>query len=287
MNVLAEMVVGLAYLSADNPEKSLVYLRQATADEHWPRADGKEFAYLLLGHALMRQGSLRDSKAAFEEGLQSYETAVSIRPDYGRARLNRASALTMLAVADKDAKGLRVLDRERLAVAEAAYDEMLAPGGPPLTVRERAAIHAGLGYIYASSAAYRRCTDAACEELRKAETARARSELGPVIAQYEAGDASLARIAGSCYAYLGGLDRDAKDWVAAAANYRRATDLVAPVSRAQYLYLWGEVACKQGDRNEAERLFIAAIDDARLYGRAAEVDRYTGLLRQLAGRSCP
>ena len=128
MNVLAELVVGLSYLSADNPQKALAYIRQAGSDAHWPNTDGKEFAYLLLGHALLRQASVTSAPETAQAALDAYEQALAINPGYVRAQTGRAGALAMLSYGKRDAGGQRPLDRDRLAVAEAAYQDVLRTG---------------------------------------------------------------------------------------------------------------------------------------------------------------
>ncbi len=287
MNVLAELVVGLSYLSADNPEKALTYIRQAEGDTHWPAVDGKEFAYLLLGHALVRQASITGQAGALQEALAAYDRALAIQPEYIRAQLGRAGCLAMLSVAERGDEGQRRLDRTRLDEARAAYQAVLAGPVGRLSAREVSTAHTGLGYVYLTSGLYGQTAD----------FERAHLELQNVIEQYEAGetgigdasigDASIAKSAGLAYGYLGLLARQEGDLPTAVAHYKRAADLVAPISRALYLFRLGELACQQGDHSAALELHQRAIDDARLYGRAAEVDEYTRRLRLLHNSSCP
>lgn len=277
MNVLAELVVGLSYLSADNPEKALTYIRQAESDAHWPSVDGKEFAYLLLGHALVRQASVTGLADTLEEALDAYNRALAIQPAYIRAQLGRAGCLALLSVAERGEDGLRRLDRIQLDEARSAYQAVLSGSAGQPTAREISAAQTGLGYIYLTSGLYGQTADL---EL-------ARNELQSVIEQYEAGQNDSAKSAGLAYSYLGLLARQKGDLPAAVAHYERAVDLVAPVSRALYLFRLGELACQQGNHDAALELHQRAIDEARLYGRAAEVDEYTRRLRLLQNASCP
>lgn len=277
MNVLAELVVGLSYLSADNPEKALTYIRQAEENAHWPSVDGKEFAYLLLGHALVRQASITGQTDSLQEALTAYDRALTIQPGYIRAQLGRASCLAMLSVAERGDDGLRRLDRGRLEEARAAYEAVLTGSAGRPDEQEVSAAHAGLGYVYLTSGLYG----------QPADFERARGELQTVIERYEAGETDSAKSAGLAYGYLGLLARQQGDLTTAAAHYKRAADLVAPVSRALYLFRLGELACQQGEYNAALALNQRAIDDARLYGRAAEVDEYTRRLRLMQDTLCP
>lgn len=277
MNVLAELVVGLSYLSADNPEKALTYIRQAERDAHWPSVDGKEFAYLLLGHALVRQASVTGLADTLEEALDAYDRALAIQPTYLRAQLGRAGCLALLSVAERGDDGLRRLDRGQLDEARGAYQAVLSGSAGRLTAREISAAQTGLGYVYLTSGLYGQTAD----------LEHARIELQSVIERYEAGEADSAKSAGLAYSYLGLLARQQGDLPAAVAHYERAVDLVAPVSRALYLFRLGELACQQGNHDVALELNQRAIDEARLYGRAAEVDEYTRRLRSLQNTSCP
>ena len=277
MNVLAELAVGLSYHSADNPEKALTYIRQAEGDTHWPTVDGKEFAYLLLGHALVRQASVTGQSDTLQEALEAYDRALAIQPEYIRAQLGRASCLAMLSVAERGEDGLRRLDRTRLDEARAAYQAVLAGSTGQHSAREISTAHTGLGYVYLTSGLYGQTAD----------FERARNELQNVIEQYEAGETDSAKSAGLAYGYLGLLARQEGDLPAAIAHYKRAAELVAPVSRALYLFRLGELMCQQGDTDAALELHQRAIDDARLYGRAAEVDEYTRRLKLLQDSSCP
>ena len=276
MNVLAELVVGLSYLRADNPEKALTYFEAATADPHWPSVDGKEFAYLLEGHALMRQASVTGAADAIRDSLAAYEAALTVRPDYSRAQLGRAGALAMLSVAERGADGARRLDRDLLVQAEAAYRAVLADPSH-LSLGDLSTAHTGLGYVYVTSGLYGQPKD----------FDQARAELSNVIQAYEGGDESIARNAGLAYGYLGLLARSDGDNDSASKYYREAADLVAPVSRAYYLFRLGELACQQGDHAGAVELNARAADEARLYGRAAEVDEYTRRLKAVQGGTCP
>jgi tetratricopeptide (TPR) repeat protein len=280
MNVLAELVVGLSYLRADNPEKALTYLSLAESDPHWPNVDGKEFAYLLKGHALMRLASVNGATDAITESLAAYDAALAIKPEYTRAQLGRAGALAMLSVAVRGEDGRRRLDRDLLAQSEAAYRAVLdrAAGMPAMEV---STARTGLGYVYLTSGLYGRAED----------FERARPELLQVTAEYEGGDEDLARDirrnAGVAYGYLGLLARQTGDPATAVVYYERALDLVAPVSRSLYLLRLSELACQQGDHAAAVELNGRAVDEARLYGRAADVDDYTRRLAALQASGCP
>jgi tetratricopeptide (TPR) repeat protein len=277
MNVLAELVVGLSYLRADNPEKALTYIRMAESDPHWPNADGKEFAYLLLGHALIRQASVANAPETSRAALEAYDRALEIAPDYTRAEIGRAGALAMLSLSARDSAGRRELDQAQLDQAAAAYQAALNRASSSVSIADLSSAHTGLGYVYILRGLYGKAEDLAL----------ARAELKQVTDAYEAGDQGVAKNAGLAYGYLGLLARQSGDVAAAVSYYAIAVDLVAPMSRALYLYRLGELTCQQGDREGALRLYAQAVDESRLYGRAAEVDEFTKQHKALQSGNCP
>lgn len=277
MNVLAELVVGLSYLRADNPDKALTYFDAATADPYWPRVDGKEFAYLLKAQALTRQASLTGQVEAVTAALAAYDEALAIRPGYVRAQLGKASALVTLAAAGLAADGSHILDAAKLAEAEAAYRTVMARDAA-LTPLEWSTAHAGLGYVYLTRELYRE---------PPYDFSAARGELEAVQLAYEDGKLDIARIAGLTYGYLGLIADAQGDKETASGYYGRAIALVTPVSRAMYLWKLSVLRCQLGEQAAAIDFGTRAVDEARLYSRAVEVERYTSRLEALKAASCP
>ena len=277
MSVLAELVVGLSYLRADNPEKALTYFDSAAADPYWPSVDGKEFAYFLKAQALTRQTSLTSLAEPIRAALEAYDTALAIKPDFTRAQLGKAGALVTFSTVQLAPDASRILDREKLGEAEAAYQAVVSNANH-LTPLEWSTAHAGLGYVYLTGELYRE---------PPYDFGRARAELELVRQAYESGQRDIGRVAGLTYGYFGLIANGEGDKESAIRYYNQALELVAPVSRAKYLSRIATLKCQLGDGATALDFASRAVDEARLYGRAAEVDAYTRGIEALRTAACP
>ena len=119
------------------------------------------------------------------------------------------------------------------------------------------------------------------------ETDRCKPDLEAVIAQYEAGDARIANQAGLAHGYLAGMARVRGDTQEALEQYELATQLVVPASRARYLVAIGDLRCQLGEMEPALSAYGQAIDEARLYGRAGDVEKYAVRMREMQLKGCP
>ena len=70
IDILSLIAIGLSYYSADDPTRALEYFQQAEQNPYWPRTDGKEIIYLLLGNAKIRQAALQPSEEALAAGIR-------------------------------------------------------------------------------------------------------------------------------------------------------------------------------------------------------------------------
>jgi hypothetical protein len=272
MKILSQLVVGLSYLSADNPEKAVSYFRLAEGNQYWPSIDGKEFAYLLLGHGLMRQASLNDQPELLQAAYDAYSSALAINPAYTRARLGQASTLAMMALPRPG----QPLDRARLNQADAAYEVVVTDALRQDEPQIAATARAGLGYVcYVRNLADQTPRFDAC-----------RKDLEAVISQHKAGDERIANQAGLAHGYLAGIARAEGDMAQALAQYEMAAQLVVPASRARYLVSIGALQCQLSKLEPALAAYDQAIDEARLYGRAGDVEKYASEMEQLKQKGC-
>ena len=273
MDVLSNLVVGLSLLSADNPEKAVHYFREAQQNKYWPSIDGKEFAYLLLGHGLLRQAALDNQPELLAPAYNAYTSALTINPTYTRAKLGEANVLAQMAL--PQAGG--AFDAGKADRASAIYAEALAEAGSQGQAQLAAAARAGAGYICFVKALYTRPDD----------LDRCKPDLEAVIAQYQAGDARIANQAGLAHGYLAGIARARDNKQEALDQYGLAAQLVVPASRARYLVSIGDLRCQLGQKEPALSAYGQAIDEARLYGRASDVEKYAARMRNMQSAGCP
>jgi tetratricopeptide (TPR) repeat protein len=273
MDVLSNLVVGLSLLSADNPERAVSYFRQAQGNKYWPSIDGKEFAYLLLGHGLLRLASLDNQPELLAPAYDAYTAALTINPAYTRAKLGQANVLAQMALPQAGgAFDAGKADRAKAIYAE-ALDEATGEGQAQLA----AAARAGAGYVCFVRALYTQPGDAE----------RCKPDLEAVIAQYRAGDTRIANQAGLAHGYLAGIARARGDRQAALDEYELAAQLVVPASRARYLVAIGDLRCQLEGMEPALSAYGQAIDEARLYGRAGDVEKYAARMREMQSKGCP
>ncbi len=83
---LAEFVVALGYSALEQWQPAFDNFRTAEAGVGWPERDGKEVLYLFLGNAAVKLGNLDSAK-------KFYDRALSINPEYSRARIGVAEVL--------------------------------------------------------------------------------------------------------------------------------------------------------------------------------------------------
>ena len=145
-----------------------------------------------------------------------------------------------------------------------------------------AKVHYGMGQVYLARGVY-------CEAgpAQQAEFERARAEFEVVTSEYEGGNSSIESRAGSSYGLLGTLAVMSEDYDAAIAYYRLAVEHAFPSQQIFYYSRLARIYCRQGKAEEAARAYQDAIDLARLYGYAKDVEDYTARLEEQRARGCP
>lgn len=282
IDVLSLIAIGLSYYSADNPTKALEYFQQAEQNPYWPRTDGKEIIYLLLGNAKIRQAALQPSEDALPTGYGYYTEALTIDPGFVRAKLGEASAMYMIANSEFSQAPTSTEGCVTLQQAAETYQEARGMGSGVASEDLEAKVRYGLGQVYLAHGVY-------CETgpARQAEFERARAEFESVTAEYEEGHSSLESRAGSSYGLLGTLDVMSEEYDAAVAHYRLAVEHAFPSQQIFYHSRLAKVYCVLGEADRAAKAYQDAIDLARLYGYPKEVEEYTARLEEQRAKGCP
>jgi tetratricopeptide (TPR) repeat protein len=282
VDILSLIAIGLSYYSADDPTRALEYFQQAEQNPYWPRTDGKEIIYLLLGNAKIRQVGLQPSEEALAAAYGYYTEALSIDPGYVRAKLGVGSAQYMMANAKFARVPTSTVGCATLEQAAGTYQQVRDMSGGVGSENLKAKVHYGLGQVYLARGVY-------CEAglAQQAEFERARAEFEVVTSEYEGGNSSIESRAGSSYGLLGTLAVMSEDYDAAIAYYRLAVEHAFPSQQILYYSRLARIYCRQGKAEEAAMAYQDAIDLARLYGYAKDVEDYTDRLEEQRARGCP
>jgi tetratricopeptide (TPR) repeat protein len=103
---------------------------------------------------------------------------------------------------------------------------------------------------------------------------------------YEGGNPSLENYAGSGYGLLGTLEVISGSYDTAIDYYRKAVQHALPAQRIFYCNRLARIYCRQGKPEEAGKAYQDAIDLARLYGYAEDVEHYTAKLQEHQDGGC-
>jgi len=270
IQVLNLITVGLAYYSTDNLNQALEYFSRGEATPGWLSNAGKEVVYLLLGNTEARMASQAKSPELLESALAHYERALSINPDYARAKVGRAGVYYLLALGDPNVSSFDTVNDELLDQADAEYEAALTFDAPEsANIDEK--VHFGLGQVYLVRA-----------QIEAGEwTVRAKNEFNQVIAAYQSGDPRLTDLAGHAYARLGLIALLEGDADNAASNYEMASKLVTPYWQGIYKARIGEIYVDVGEIDLALRAFQEAVQIAEQFGDEESAERYLDRVREI------
>jgi hypothetical protein len=279
-DILSLIAVGLSYYSADNMERALEFFQEAEQHEHWPRTDGKEIIYLLLGNATLRQASLQASSEALSEAYGLYQQALSVNKDYVRAMLGQASALYLQALIDPQNANEKTIDPALLEEAEDTYNEAFARALVLGNHQIEPKVHFGLGQIYLARAAGGEDVAAWLDQ--------AKSEFEWLKTEHdERGNDRIRTRAAHAYRYLAGLAFDDDEIDLGLEYYRAAIELASPFYKGHYLTRLGDVYCRLDNPKAAVDAYQDAVDTARLWGFRDKVEQYAAKLESLERDGCP
>lgn len=258
---LAEFIVGLSYYSVNDNQLALDHFETASSSPGWDDRAGKQVLYLFLGNA---SGKLHQ----FVEADAFYDRAISLDPQYARARLGKAEVAFQQARSDcekgnADPAGLsKALDLYQVALGSPAQP---APADIPTKVAF------GSGRILL-------CLSQALVADRWADAER---ELKNVIRVFRDGNERVREMAAESYADLGlvylptATDPDAdRAYRRAAEAFRSALGVTQRDERkALYLSLRGFALSRLGDAAGAQEAYAQAVALERDPAKKAEYER--------------
>jgi tetratricopeptide (TPR) repeat protein len=209
---LAYLMLGLGYFTLREYPRALDLFEQAETATDWGATGGSEVLYLFIGHTNARLGDLPAAERA-------YATALSVQPDYARARLGAAEVLFQKARADCTAAHA---DIDGLLEARAAFDRAAAARLQPVIGDIAVKTAFGRGRVGLC------LTQAGADE----QWADARTSFEQVVQAYREGNPRVGELAVEAQANLGLLaiftarDADRDDhYRGAIAAYQQAIDL--------------------------------------------------------------
>lgn len=269
---LSLITLGLAYYSIDNFDQALDYFQSAESTKGWVTTAGKEVAYLMLGNARVRLASKNKTSDGLDQAIQDFDTALKIKPGYGRAMVGRAGAIYLTAFADPENPVSGAIDPARLSEAEQAFQQALSLTDQPAQANLNAKAHFGLGQVYQARALA--SGDASWLD-------KARLEYEEVLKDYDGGNTNIADLASHTHARLGLVAATQKDYAAAEEQYRQAINLASPHYRAVYYANLGEVFVLAGQKAQAIDAYQRAVRAAESLGEEATLDKYTSRLQEI------
>lgn len=267
------ITIGLAYYSVDDYENAARYLERAAAEERWLETSGKEVAYLLIGNTYIRWTSRDDDSQYLTAAAKNYDEALRINPDYGRGLVGQANVLYLEAtLANQE------IDTVKLDQADELLTRALALEGQPESYNIPAKAHFQRGQIYLARYGAKIPVPAGEADW----IAQAKDEFAFVIAEYEAGDATLKSLASHAYFRLGecAFYRDAKD-PQAIAFIEKAISIASPFYEAEFTASLGNIYNYLGEKDKAIQAYEDAIAIAESNGDAKSALKYQQVLDKL------
>ncbi len=181
-SALTAFVVGLVRFANKEFTRADAEFKRAIDDAGWPEADGKEVVHLFSGTSAGLQGRLADARA-------SYQRALDLNPDYGRAMIGLAEVRLREVgrscdSATVDAAGLREA-RDLYRAADKLLDQPTLSNVP-------AKAHFGVARVDI-------CLSQAMVEGAWLEAAK---ELGAVISEFESGNETIQDLAAEAHGQL-------------------------------------------------------------------------------------
>jgi tetratricopeptide (TPR) repeat protein len=273
---LVDIALGLAFLSADDMDRSLFYLERAVGIEGWGEHAGKEVAYVLLGNAYGRLSSIEGSSEYLAPALKAFDTALRIHPDFERAQLGKAGILYMQAIGGSEklaAEPAGPVSLEMLLKAGEVYKSLVGSRSSPASADIPNKARFGLGQVFLVLGIID-----GVEWLSSAE-----EMFDLVVEDYTSGNTRISELAGHAYARLARIEltlhRLPPDQVA--QLYATGASLVSPYWRVYYLAQQADILGSAGELNDACAAYHMAFQVAETYGMTNEFDQYVNLWTQL------
>jgi len=245
---LAEFLVGLSYYAVDQAQPALDHFEAARSSPGWDDRAGKEVLYLFLGNTA---GKLRDFGAA--DGY--YDGALSLNPEYGRARLGKAEVTFQRARANCESGSADPTGLSRsLDMFQSALGSRVQPAASEIATK----VAYGSGRVLL-------CLSQALVADRWADAER---QFQSVIRAFRAGNERVREMAAESYANLGLVYLPAAADPQAAPRYRKAAESYqAAVTvthrddrKAFFLNMRGFTFSRLGDVAGADDAYRQAVD---------------------------
>jgi tetratricopeptide (TPR) repeat protein len=294
--VLSLLTIGLAYLSADNPERALELFEDVRRNRYWPDSSGKEISHALLGKGTARKASIEGSTGPLPTAVAHYEAALAINPEYLRAQLGLADVRFLMAAdTSKIESGEHV---GLLAEVEAAFSTVLSEALEQANADIELRAQLGLGKTFAAQGLTTR---------DKSSFGPAREALGRVIAVLDCLEGTPApgtpdceprfralaerismvgSLAGQAHYFLALIAEDEGDVQAAIDHYALAIELASPFYKAAWLAGLGSAYCDNGDLTSAEEAYETAIGLAELHSFATTFEELLAEQENLTEDRC-
>lgn len=247
---LAELILGLSLFSSREYEAAARHFAAAESADTWEQ--GVELLYLFQGNTAGKLGN-------YDQATEYYNQALTVAPDYARARLGLAAVQVQLS------KGTCEQGSTDIAGLEAAlqlYDQARTTPNQPLEADIPVKAKAGMGQIYL-------CLTQA---LAGDYSAEARSAFEAVIAEYERSPLDLRSLAAEAYANLGFLSMPfagqqgpeaEQQYRTAAALYQKAIEVGRDRSLLSVHYRWlGFIHGRLREFEQADAAYRNAIEYA-------------------------
>jgi tRNA A-37 threonylcarbamoyl transferase component Bud32 len=140
---MAQITVGLAYLSTKNYDKSISAFQAVETLPDWQSYEGKEILYLLIGNAAL---SAKNTALAEENYLRSLQ----INPNYSRAFVGLGAVYYLGAIRSQSTDGLKPsdIDAALLEKSIATYHQAATVSYQPPMADIPTKVHFGLGQCY-------------------------------------------------------------------------------------------------------------------------------------------
>ncbi len=264
VKALCLITIGLAYYSIDSFDNALDYFQKAELTEGWFDSDGKEVVYLLIGNSYIRKASLEKTVDYLPLAKEAYKKALSIAPDYIRARLGLSGVTYLEALGDVNDPLWETVDLDDLSEAEDILLGISIPENSPDEISFKAKIDFRLGHIYF----------ARFEIIHGEWLNLSKNKFEQVIRAYNIDNPQIADLAGQSYAKLALIEWIENNPNEAIADYQKAITLVTPYYKAHYSALLGELYLSQGEIDLAIKSYEQAIQISEFYGNEEKVFQY-------------
>ncbi len=265
---LSLITIGLAYYAFDNYPEAYKKFDEAVNLPDWLEGDGQELGYALRGSALVRDASLKKDYTRLPEALRDFDKAWSISGgSYGRALIGRGGVMYLEALRNPLDPKVENIDRDKLAEAEAIFNQALALPDQPEPYNVPSHAYFSLGQVYQVRGQILEedgMTEQALEAYKKVtEAYECPGVQTGTPAPPNCGDKTLTEIASYAYARMGLMYALQGKYDESLAEYQKAFEISSPYFKAETTFSQGVVYLQQAlEMNGAETPGQSAVNTA-------------------------